>query len=246
MIISSGNLKEHIRPLTSPIAYLETATVAMNMKSQRVHAHQKALKAGTGMIDKPTGESDATSMKLEVADPDAETARRRGLKFFDWRAEVAKHSRLNKEQVGLLSPPWRGPALQKAGPRMERMRQPVLLPYPNPQPPNIRPALGALPGPEPHPFDPKRILPRPLPRPIPKEATRRKKKIARTLPALSHPVAVEKESQMSTQSLERISPRPDSQSKIPRGNEGGALRSTVTSEPKVFRVGGRWGKGVWQ
>ncbi len=77
------------------------------------------------MSDKPAGKSDATSMKLEVANSDPETARQRGLKSFDWRAEVAKHSRINKEQVRLLSPPWRGPAVQNASPRMERMRQPV-------------------------------------------------------------------------------------------------------------------------
>jgi hypothetical protein len=187
----------------------------MNMKSQRVHAHQEALKAEANMSDKPAGKSDATSMKLEVANSDPETARRRGLKSFDWRAEVAKHSRINKEQVGLLSPPWRGPAVQNASPRMERMRQPILLPYPNPQPPRIRPALGAPSAPDPRPFDPERILPRPLPRPIPKGATRRRQKIARTLPALSLPVAVQEQSQMSTQSLERISPRPESQSKLP-------------------------------
>lgn len=195
------------------------------------------------MSDKPTGESGASGKKFEFADP--ETGRLPGLKSFDWRAEVAKHSRQRKEQVGLLSPPWRGPAVQGAGPRMERMRQPVLLPYPNPQPPHIRPAPGALPGPESHPFDLKRILPRPLPRPIPKGATRRKK-IARTLPAIKPPVAVEEQSKMSTQPLDQISSLPQSQSKTPRGDESGALGSTVTSEPKVFRVGGRWGKGVWQ
>lgn len=202
------------------------------------------------MSDKPTSESGASSMKLELANPDPETARRRGLGSFEWRAELGKRSRLNNEQVGLLSSPWRGPALPNAGPRMEGMRQPVLLPYPNPQPPNVRPPLGAPSTLDSsrvaHPFDPERILPRPLPRPIPKGAARRRKNIARTLPAIKPPVAVGEKSQTSTQSLGRLSSLAESQSKTPRGNEGGALGSTVTSERKVFRVGGRWGKGVWQ
>ncbi len=204
----------------------------MNMKSHRVHAHQEALKAGTGMNDKPTGESDAASMKLGVANPDSETARRRGLGSFDWRAEVGKRSRLNHQQVGPLSPPWRRQALQNAGPRMEEMRQPILLPPPNPQP--MLPTLGALPGPEPHPFDRRRILPRPPPRPMPNGATRRRINFARTLPGLKLPVTVEKQRQKSMQSLERLSLVPASQSKPPRSNEGGALGSTVTSQRKVF------------
>jgi len=208
--------------------------VAINMKSQRVQAHQEACRAGRDICDNATGESGASSMRLEVANPDPETAKGRGLKSFDWRAEASKRSRLNKEQVGILSPPWRGPAAQKAGPRMERMRQPVLLPHPNPQPPNIRPPLGAPTGPEPHPFDPKRILPRLLPRPIPKGVTRRRNKIARTLPVFTPPVAVKEESRMFMPVLEPLSSRPESQSNTPPGNDGW-----------VFRVGGRFGKGVW-
>ena len=210
------------------------------------------------MNDKATGESGAFSMTFEVADPDPETARQRGLKFFDWRAEALERSRLNKEQVRRKAPRWRAPAAQKAGSRMERMGQPVLLPHPNPQPPNIRPAFGAPTVPESHPFDPKPKPPRLLPRPIPQEATRRSNKIARrNLPAFNPPVAVKEERRMFLPVLEPLSSRPESQSNNPPGNDDWVFRvggrfgkgewvRTATSEPEVFRDGGRFGKGVLQ
>jgi hypothetical protein len=206
------------------------------MKSQRVQAHQEEFKAGEHMSETATGESGASSMRLEVANPDPETAEGRGLNSFNWEVEASKRLRLNEEQVGRKAPRprWRTPAAQKAGPRMERMGQPVLLPHPNPQPPNIRPALGAPAAPERHPLDPKPILPRLLPRSMHKEAIRRKNKIASTLPAFNPPVAVKEESRMFMPVLETLSSRPESQSNTPPGNDGW-----------VFRSGGRFGKGVW-
>jgi hypothetical protein len=74
------------------------------------------------MSDKATGESGASSMRLEVANPDPETAKGRGLKSFDWEAEASKRLRLNEEQGGRKAsrPRWKAPAAQKAGPIMER------------------------------------------------------------------------------------------------------------------------------
>ena len=229
------------------------------MKSQRVQAHQEALKAGGDMSDKATGESGASSMRLEVANPDPETAKGRGLKSIDWEVGASKRLRLNEEQVGRKAPRsrWRAPAAQKAGPRMERMGQPVLLPHLNPQSPNIRPALGAPTAPEGHPLDPNPIFPRLLPRQMHKEAIRRRNKTASTLPAFNPPVAVKEESRMFLPVLEPLSSRPESQSNTPPGNDGWVFRvggrfgkgvwvNTVTGERKVLRKGGRFGKGVYQ
>jgi hypothetical protein len=67
-----------------------------------------------------------------------------------------------------------------------------------------------------------------------KEAVRRRNKLASTLPAVNPPVAVKEESRMFLPVLEPLSSRPESQSNTPPGNDGW-----------VFRVGGRFGKGVW-